>query len=89
MSDKAFTSETALKRLKKRRGTEWRFRMWGRAAVLFALAALAWLMISIFGTGYTAFQQNFMTMDFELSESILAPDGTRDPEKLRLSLIHI
>ena len=83
MSDKAFTSETALKRLKKRRGTEWRFRMWGRAAVLFALAALAWLMISIVGTGYTAFQQNFMTMDFELSESILAPDGTRDPEKLR------
>ena len=83
MSDKAFTSETALKRLKKRRGTEWRFRMWGRAAVLFALAALAWLMISIIGTGYTAFQQNFMTMDFELSESILAPDGTRDPEKLR------
>ena len=57
--------------------------MWGRAAVLFALAALAWLMISIVGTGYTAFQQNFMTMDFELSESILAPDGTRDPEKLR------
>ena len=83
MSDKAFTSETALKRLKKRRGTEWRFRMWGRAAVLFALAALAWLMISIVGTGYTAFQQNFMTMDFDLSESILAPDGTRDPEKLR------
>ena len=83
MSDKAFTSETALKRLKKRRGTEWRFRMWGRAAVLFALAALAWLMISIVGTGYTAFQQNFMTMDFELSESILAPNGTRDPEKLR------
>ena len=83
MSETAFTSETAIKRLKQRRGKEWRFRMWGRAAVLFALAALAWLMISIVGTGYTAFQQNFMTMDFELSESILAPDGTRDPEKLR------
>ena len=83
MSETAFTSETAVKRLKKRRSKEWRFRMWGRAAVLFALAALAWLMISIVGTGYTAFQQNFMTMDFELSESILAPDGTRDPEKLR------
>ena len=83
MSEKAFTSESALKRLKKRRGTEWRFRMWGRASVLFALAALAWLMISIVGTGYTAFQQHFMKMDFELSESILAPDGTRDPDKLR------
>jgi len=83
MSETAFTSETAVKRLKKRRNKEWRFRMWGRAAVLFALAALAWLMVSIVGTGYTAFQQHFMKMDFELSESILAPDGTRDPEKLR------
>ena len=77
------TSEAAIKRLKKRRGKEWRFRMWGRASVAFALAALAWLLVSIVGTGYTAFQQNFMEMDFELSESILAPDGTRDPEKLR------
>ena len=83
MRETAFTSEAAIKRLKKRRGVEWRFRMWGRASVLFALAALAWLMTSIVGTGYTAFQQNFMTMDFELSESILAPDGTRDSEKLR------
>jgi len=77
------TSEAAIKRLKKRRGTEWRFRMWGRASVAFALAALAWLLISIVGTGYTAFQQHFMKMDFELSESILAPDGTRDAQKLR------
>ena len=77
------TSQAAIKRLKKRRGKEWRFRMWGRASVAFALAALAWLLVSIVGTGYTAFQQNFMEMDFELSESILAPDGTRDPEKLR------
>lgn len=83
MSETAFTSETAIKRLKKRRGKEWRFRMWGRASVAFALAALAWLMFSIVGTGYTAFQQHFMKMDFELSESVLAPDGTRDPEKLR------
>ena len=83
MTETPFTSEAALQRLKKRRGTEWRFRMWGRAAVVFALAALAWLMISIVGTGYTAFQQHFMEMEFELSESILAPDGTRDPAKLR------
>lgn len=83
MTEKAFTSEAALKRLKKRRGKEWRFRLWGRAAIGFALAALAWLLISIVGTGYTAFQQNFMTLEFELSESVLAPDGTRDPEKLR------
>jgi len=83
MTETAFTSETALKRLKKRRGKEWRFRMWGRASIAFALAALAWLMFSIVGTGYTAFQQHFMKIEFELTESILAPDGTRDPAKLR------
>ena len=83
MTEITFTSETALKRLKKRRGKEWRFRIWGRAAIGFALAALAWLLFSIVGTGYTAFQQHFMELDFELSESVIAPDGTRDPEKLR------
>jgi phosphate transport system permease protein len=77
------TSEMALKRLKKRRNKEWRFRVWGRAAVGFALAALAWLLISIVGTGYTAFQQHFMELEFELTESVIAPDGTRDAEKLR------
>jgi len=83
MSEKTLTSEAAVKRLKKRRGKEWRFRMWGRASIAFALAALAWLLFSIVGTGYTAFQQNFMRLDFQLTESVLAPDGTRDPEKLR------
>ena len=83
MSEKAFTSESAVKRLKKRRSKEWRFRMWGRAAVLFALGALVWLLVSIVGTGYTAFQQHFMELEFEVTESIIAPDGTRDPEKLR------
>lgn len=83
MTETSLTSEAALKRLKKRRGKEWRFRMWGRASIAFALAALAWLLFSIVGTGYTAFQQHFMRMDFQLTESVLAPDGTRDPEKLR------
>ena len=83
MTQTSLSSEAALKRLKKRRGKEWRFRMWGRASIAFALAALAWLLFSIVGTGYTAFQQHFMRMDFQLTESVLAPDGTRDPEVLR------
>lgn len=83
MTETSLMSASALKRLKKRRGKEWRFRMWGRASIAFALAALAWLLFSIVGTGYTAFQQHFMRMDFQLTESVLAPDGTRDPEILR------
>ena len=75
--------ERARKHLKSRRNREWRFRLWGRAAILFALSALAWLLFSIVGTGFTAFQQNFMTLDVKLEASIIAPDGTRDPQKLR------
>lgn len=77
------TSETARARLKKRRNQEWRFRMWGRAAIVFALLALTWLLTSLASTGFTAFQQHFMTLDIELHESVLDPQGERNPEKLR------
>jgi len=76
-------SDFAKKRLKKRYAKEWRFRMWGRAAIVFALAALGWLLVSLAGTGITAFQQNFMTLDVELTESVLDPQGARDAEALR------
>lgn len=75
--------ERASKRLKSRRGREWRFQLWGRAAVFFALAALAWLLFSLVGTGFTAFQQNFMTLEVNIEESIIAPEGTRGPQELR------
>ena len=83
MSENNFVSPEAVKRLKKRRGVEFRFRLWGKAAVGFALAALIWLLVSIVGTGHSAFSQHFMTLDFELSESTLDPTGARDAEKLR------
>jgi len=76
-------ADRAQKHLKSRRAREWRFKIWGRAAVLFALAALTWLLFSLAGTGFTAFQQNFMTVDVELTESVISPDGTRDPQELR------
>ncbi|WP_409432609.1 phosphate ABC transporter permease PstA [Litorimonas sp. RW-G-Af-16] len=76
-------SDFAKKRLKKRYKKEWRFRMWGRAAICFALAALGWLLFSLAGTGFSAFQQNFITLEVELSESVLDPQSLRDPEQLR------
>jgi len=76
-------SEFAHKRLKKRYGKERRFRMWGVAAICFALASLAWLLFSLVGTGFTAFQQNFMTLEVKLEQSIIDPQNTRDREKLR------
>ncbi len=76
-------SEAALKRLKKRKGKEWRFRMMGRGAIMFALVALGWLLVSLVGTGFSAFQQNFMTLEVELEESVVAPNGSTDPNILR------
>ena len=76
-------SDFAVKRLKKRYGKEMRFRWWGRAAIGVALAALLWLLVSLVGTGYTAFRQNFITVDVKITESIVDPTGARDPEALR------
>lgn len=76
-------SDFAVKRLKKRYGKEMRFRWWGRSAIAIALAALLWLLVSLVGTGYTAFRQNFMTVEIELTESVIDPSGARDRETLR------
>lgn len=89
MADPVMTSQSihnsdfAKKRLKKRYGKERRFRMWGIASIGFALTLLAWLLVSLVGTGFTAFQQNFITIEAELTESIIDPQKLRDPEKLR------
>jgi len=76
-------SEEALKRLKRRRRRESGFQMLGIGAVVAALTALAWLMISIVGTGYTAFYQHHMTIEVVLDETILDPTSARDPDELR------
>ncbi|WP_017931608.1 phosphate ABC transporter permease PstA [Robiginitomaculum antarcticum] len=73
----------ALARLKKRRRSEAIFRAFGIAAIVFAMCALAWLLGSIIGTGYKAFYQHSLTLEVELTESILAPNGSRDPDTLR------
>lgn len=76
-------SDRALKRLKARKSAETRFRFLGIGAVATAVVMLGWLLISIVGTGYTAFYQHYMTIDVELTESIIDPDGARDPDELR------
>ena len=76
-------SEAARKRLKRRRRRETGFRMLGISAVIAALSALVWLMISIVGTGYTAFYQHHMNIEVTLDESLLDPTGARAPDELR------
>ncbi len=76
-------SEFALKRLKKRHARERRFKLMGLSAIAVAVLALIWLLYSVVGTGYKAFYQYDMTIDVELTESVLDPTGARDPEALR------
>lgn len=59
-------------RLKKRRAAERRFRFYGRAAITFSVAALAWLLISILSTGLSAFTQHWVSLDLEM---VAASDG--------------
>lgn len=76
-------SKEALKRLRARRRRETGFQMLGIGAIVAALTALAWLLVSIVGTGYTALYQHQMTIEVMLDESILDPAGRRDPNTLR------
>lgn len=76
-------SERALKRLKKRKAKEQRFRVLGLGAVVLAVSALGWLVVSLVGTGYTAFYQHSMTIDVVMDETVLDPTGARNADELR------
>jgi len=76
-------SAEAQKRLKGRRRRESGFRLLGISAVVAALSALVWLMVSIVGTGYTAFYQHHMNIEVSLDEGVLDPTGARARDDLR------
>ncbi len=66
--------------VRARNAAEKRFRAYGLTAIVLALAALVWLLISIFSNGLPAFQQTFLTIPVTLEESVLDKSGKRDPE---------
>lgn len=76
-------TDFAIKRLKKRYGKEKRFRAMGVVAIFLAMVALLWLLTSVVGTGFKAFYQHEMTLEVELTQSVIDPQDTRDPETLR------
>ena len=82
-SNSIHASDRALKRLKKRHAKEKRFKAFGVLAISIAVMALVWLLFSVIGSGYKAFFQHEMTMEVELTESVLDPTGARDPDALR------
>ncbi len=62
----SIATPAALARLRKRRAAERRFRFYGRAAIVFSVTALAWLLFSIFSTGLSAFTQHWLNLDLEV-----------------------
>ncbi len=71
----ASTVDLVKKSLARRYKSEKRFRMMGLLAVIFSLACLASLFISIFGSGYTAFQQTVIELEIELDPLVLNPNN--------------
>lgn len=65
-------------RTKSRNATESRFRAYGLSAIVIALLALVWLLISIFSAGLPAFRQTFLTFPVTLDATVLDKSGTRD-----------
>jgi phosphate transport system permease protein len=80
-----WNSEEARARTKKRYAAERRFRMYGIAALCFATAFLAILFTTIIGTGWTAFLQSKFLLNVTFAEDVIAPDGKRDEQTLRLA----
>ena len=63
---------------KARNAAEKRFRAYGLTAIVVALLALVWLMVSIFGAGLPAFRQTFMTFPVTLDAAVLDKSGKAD-----------
>ena len=69
-------------RTKARNAAERRFRAYGLSAIIVALLALVWLLISIFSAGLPAFRQTFVTFPVTLDATVLDKSGQRDPAQL-------
>lgn len=73
-----FANEKALKRLRRRRAADRRFKWYGRFAIGFALSALAVLLASIAAQAFSAATYHVVSFDLELDPKAfddLAPDA--------------
>lgn len=75
-------SAAVVRGLKRRYAAERRFRLYGVAAIVFAVLCLATLFVSIFGTGMSTFWQTMVRLEVNLDPQDIDPKGDRDPEVL-------
>ena len=79
MSSTLFTRDA---RTQKRNAAEKRFRAYGLIAICLAMAALVWLLVSIFSQGLPAFRQTFLTFPVTLDAAALDKAGNRNPVEM-------
>ena len=68
--------------LARRYGRERRFRLYGLLSVLFGIVFLGFLLVTIFGNGYTAFRQTYIRLDIDFDAALIDPDGRAEPDAL-------
>jgi phosphate transport system permease protein len=68
--------------LARRYRRERRFRTYGLLSVVFGVAFLGFLLLTIVGNGYTAFWQTHVRVDITFDPQVLDPEGTQDPDVL-------
>ncbi|HMM09170.1 MAG TPA: phosphate ABC transporter permease PstA [Paracoccus solventivorans] len=67
---------------RRRNAAERRFRTYGAAAILTAMAALAVLMFTVFRDGASAFVQARATIPVVIAADVVDPQGNRDPARM-------
>lgn len=75
-------TDEANKRLAKRKSSSTRFRLYGLAGVVMAVAALIMLLSTLLVQGYGAFFTHHMTLTVELKENVIDRSGERNPDQL-------
>jgi phosphate transport system permease protein len=78
-----FISNKQMKHNRRRRFTDMRFRAYGVIGLLAAGSALLGLLGGIFSTGYDAFRQTAVTLDFSLDINTLGISNTPSDEELQ------
>ncbi len=76
-------SEKALKHLRRRRAADIRFRMYGLAAIGFALFALVFLISAIAWKASAAVTYHVIKTDITLVPERIAPNGAATPDDIR------
>ncbi|WP_299840682.1 phosphate ABC transporter permease PstA [uncultured Paracoccus sp.] len=67
---------------RRRHRAEARFKAYGIGAILIALAALVFLLATVFRDGSGAFQQTYVSLPVTLSADVVDPKGNRDPAEM-------